>query len=581
MKILQVAHGYPPHALAGVEVYTRWFALTLAGSHTVQVFSTRQAPDQEDLSLVEEVHDGIPVTFLINNFTRYDPILEVRHEEIARRFGAFLDRTGPDLVHFQHLIKLSTTLLDACKARNIPTVLTLHDYWFLCPVITLLQRDLALCSAPGDLEACTRCEVATSYLNQEEAGTYYIAGMLEAMTDPARWAALADIYRGRFNPVYSTGDLTGPAISTLRIGLIRRFMRDRLEVADALASPSRFLKDILEHHGLASGRIRHLPNGIETGALLSCGTPPPPPPLKVLYLGTINKHKGVHVLIEAANQLEALPVEVSIHGTGPDTRYESYIRSLVRNPRIRFGGRYDRADLPALLGSHHVVVMPSTWYENHPIVIREAFAAGVPVVAPDLGAIPEAVQDGRDGLLYEAGNPDALAETLQRFLEDPGLLGRLQDGIQPVLSLADHIARYELLYEDAVARNAAHVNETHPHRILLCGPSSSTAGFAETLGDLLIAGDRLPRPRVFHLGEAGDLDAPLQDFIPRLGMEDVVNQISDLDALSASGSPDLAVFLPGCDPDGKLERRLESSSTPVMLSPLTVKTITQQLRSTS
>jgi len=148
----------------------------------------------------------------------------------------------------------------------------------------------------------------------------------------------------------------------------------------------------------------------------------------VLYLGTINKHKGVHVLIEAANQLEAFPVEVSIYGTGPDTRYDSYMKTLVRNPRIHFGGRYDRADLPVLLGTHHVVVMPSTWYENYPIVIRESFAAGVPVVAPDLGAIPEAIQDGCDGLLYEAGNPDALAATLRRLLEEPDLQQRGPSG---------------------------------------------------------------------------------------------------------------------------------------------------------
>jgi len=138
-----------------------------------------------------------------------------------------------------------------------------------------------------------------------------------------------------------------------------------------------------------------------------------------------------------------------------------------------------------------------------------------------------------------------------------------------------------MLYEDAVTRHAAQINEARPHRILLCGPSSSAAGFADALGDLLVAGDRLPRPNVFHLGEAGDLAAPLKGFLHRLGMEDVVIPVNDLEALSTPGasvSPDLAVFLPGSDPEGKLKRRLESSSTPVMFSPLTVNTLTLQLR---
>ena len=137
MNILQVAHGYPPYSLAGVEVYTRWFARALAKRHEVRVFSTRQLSEGEDLSLIEEELDGIPVTFLVNKFVDYDPIRDARHDAVAGRFDAFLERVRPDLVHFQHLIKLSTTLLDACRSRGIPTVLTLHDYWFLCPLINL------------------------------------------------------------------------------------------------------------------------------------------------------------------------------------------------------------------------------------------------------------------------------------------------------------------------------------------------------------------------------------------------------------------------------------------------------------
>lgn len=572
MKILQVAHGYPPHSLAGVEVYTRWFARTLARRHTVQVFSTRHLPDHDDLSFVEEDLDGIPVTFLVNNFTDYDSIREVRHPEIAERFGSFLDRVRPDLVHFQHLIKLSTTLLDACKARGIPAVLTLHDYWFLCPVIILVQRDLSLCPTPGDLTACTRCEAATSYLNREEAGTYYIAGMLEPMMAPDRWAALQDIYRADMAP--------DSAVSTLRIGLIRRFMRDRLDVADGLASPSRFLKDVLENHGLAPGRIRHLPNGIEADTLKSADRPPAPPPLRVLYLGTINKHKGVHVLIEAANQLRDLPVEVSIYGTGPDTRYDAYIRSLVENPRIRFGGRYGRGDLPALLGTHHVVALPSIWYENYPIVIRESFAAGVPVVAPDLGAIPEAIREGRDGLLYEAGDPEALARVLVRLLREPGLLQRLEDGIEPVLGMEDHVGQYEGLYEDALKRPAEPTGGELPFRILLCGRADSRAGFAEALGDALVAGDRRPRPVVYHLGESGDLTAPLADFLTRLDLQEAVQPVegqASLDAFLDAGRPDLAVLLERSDPEGGLRLRLESAGIPVMITPLSIEALNRQL----
>jgi len=573
MKIVQVAHGYPPYSLAGVEIYTRWFALAQARRHEVAVFTTRQDPGLEDLTLHEEVIDGLPVTILINNFTDYDPILEVRHEPVAERFGAFLDRVRPDLVHFQHLIKLSTTMLDACRARSIPGVVTLHDFWFLCPLISLLQRNLEVCRTPGDLGGCTRCEVATSYLNREEAGTYYLAGMLESMMEPEKWAELAGIHADRFDPVYPAEQPAGPAAATLRIGLIRRHMRDRFDLADALASPSRFLKNTLERHGLAPGRIRHLPYGIDTSAVAGCDTPPPPPPLKVLYLGTVNKHKGTHVLIEAANRLRHLPIEVDVLGTTPDVKYDRYLREIAANPKIAFGGRYDWTDLRRLLGTHHVMVMPSIWYENYPIVIRESFAAGVPVVASDLGAIPEAIRDGHDGLLFAPGDADALAACLERLLVEPGLLSRLRNGIEPVLRIEEQVPQYETLYAEAIDRAARPPAGDRPHRILLAGPSDSSSGFARALGDLLIAGERRPRPVVVLHGENGDLAAPLEDFVKRLGLSGSVRS-----APTAPDDLELAVFLPGADPDGTFRHALESAGIPIIFSPFSLDAVNRALR---
>jgi len=579
MNIVQVAHGYPPYSLAGVEIYTRWFALAQAAHHEVRVFTARQDPGLEDLTLHEEVLDGLPVTALINNFADYDPILEVKHDAIADRFGAFLDRERPDLVHFQHLIKLSTTLLDACRARAIPSVVTLHDFWFLCPLISLLQRNLEVCPAPGDLGGCTRCEVATSYLNREEAGTYYLAGMLEPMMEPGKWAALAGIHADRFDPIYPADQPAGPAAATLRIGLIRRFMRDRFDLADGLASPSRFLKNTLEQHGLAPGRIRHLPYGIDTSAVAGCDTPPPPPPLRVLFLGTTNKHKGTHVLVEAANRLRHLPIEVDILGTTPDEKYDRYLRGLATSPRIAFGGRYDWTDLRRLLGTHHVMVMPSIWYENYPIVIRESFAAGVPVVASDLGAIPEAVRNERDGLLFAPGDANTLAACLERLLTEPELLTRLRAGIQPVLRIEEHVPRYETLYAEAIDRAARPANADRPHRILLAGASDSSSGFARALGDLLIAGERRPRPEVIHHGEAGDLATPLHDFVARLGLGGSVRSApADAPADAATRDLDLAVFLPGADPGRALRRELESAGIPIILSPFSLDAVNRVLR---
>ncbi|PYR55304.1 MAG: glycosyl transferase family 1, partial [Acidobacteria bacterium] len=86
------------------------------------------------------------------------------------------------------------------------------------------------------------------------------------------------------------------------------------------------------------------------------------------------------------------------------------------------------------------------WIENAPFVIREAFAAGVPVVASRLGGMAEMVRDGVNGLLFEPGSPDALATVLRRVIDEPALLAALRAGIRPVMTIDEDAAQLVALY---------------------------------------------------------------------------------------------------------------------------------------
>ena len=91
--------------------------------------------------------------------------------------------------------------------------------------------------------------------------------------------------------------------------------------------------------------------------------------------------------------------------------------------------------------------MPSLWYENSPLVIQEAFAAKVPVIASDLGALAEKVRHGLDGLLFPPGDAASLREVLRRLIEEPAILKCLRANIRPVKSMAEHAKEIEALYE--------------------------------------------------------------------------------------------------------------------------------------
>jgi glycosyltransferase involved in cell wall biosynthesis len=105
-----------------------------------------------------------------------------------------------------------------------------------------------------------------------------------------------------------------------------------------------------------------------------------------------------------------------------------------------------------VLSGMDVLVVPSRWYENGPGVIFEAFAAGIPVVATNLGGMSEFVRHERDGLLFGMEDPGDLARQLRRLVEEPGLLERLRAGIEPVKTVQENVDELEALYGGLLAR---------------------------------------------------------------------------------------------------------------------------------
>jgi glycosyltransferase involved in cell wall biosynthesis len=127
-------------------------------------------------------------------------------------------------------------------------------------------------------------------------------------------------------------------------------------------------------------------------------------------------------------------------------------------PNISLEGEADDRGLDAALAWADYLVVPSLWWENSPVTIQEAFAAGVPVIASRLGALEEKVRDGVSGLLFEPGSVADLVRVLRRTSDEPELLPRLRAGIPPIVTIADHAAQLEALYAQVIEE--AHVART-------------------------------------------------------------------------------------------------------------------------
>jgi glycosyltransferase involved in cell wall biosynthesis len=171
------------------------------------------------------------------------------------------------------------------------------------------------------------------------------------------------------------------------------------------------------------------------------------PQVTIGFVGTMAWHKGAPVLVEAAGRLRGA-FEVVIAGdpnVGPE--YHAGLKRAAAGLPVRFEGAFDRSEVSRIYAQLDVLVVPSLWPENSPLVIHEAFMHGVAVVGARMGGIPGLVHEGVNGFTYEAFSPDALALVLQRFLDDPELAERMASRAPAVKTIADDAREWEGRYE--------------------------------------------------------------------------------------------------------------------------------------
>jgi predicted secreted protein len=230
-------------------------------------------------------------------------------------------------------------------------------------------------------------------------------------------------------------------------------MEEALGMPDIILTPSRFLE----------GKIQsYFPSVKDKVHTVPLGVPHLPPvereemgrrPLRILYIGVLLPHKGAHILLEALPGLPPTSFEVSLYGaiTAEGQAYAEHLRTVAHGFPVRFHEPYPYDQLAPILARHDVLVMPTLCEETFSILTREAFMAGMPVVAARRGALTEAVQDGVNGLLFEPENPVDLQRCLARLISEPGLVEQLRDVTPQVKTVDEYAKDIEELYTTITA----------------------------------------------------------------------------------------------------------------------------------
>jgi glycosyltransferase involved in cell wall biosynthesis len=228
----------------------------------------------------------------------------------------------------------------------------------------------------------------------------------------------------------------------------REYLARVFQMVDLVISPSKFMIEKMEAYGFTHPNMVQLPYGLENVPADLPEREERPAQMRIGYRGRIAPEKGIDILIRAFKMTPGAKLSLHIYGElNERTPYGKKLLKLAQgDDRIHFKGRYNNADLEAILESIDVTVVPSRWYENQPYTILESFAHGIPVIATDLGGMTEMVDHDSNGLLFEFNNADDLALQLQRLLNEPDLLSCLRRGIRPVPRVEEEIRKIEEAY---------------------------------------------------------------------------------------------------------------------------------------
>ncbi len=391
--IAVISHAHPSISKGGAEIAA---ATLFSGLRTLGVPAILIAavPERER----HRLDLGADEYAVFHDQDRYEHLYQLAEPAVPRQLCAILDATGAEQLVFHHFLWLGlNSLREALALPGRRAMLVLHEF-------------LAQCHNHGQMITTTSqlpCRSATA----SRCATCF------------------------------------PALGRPRFELRRRVVGEVFDRLDGFISPSRFLADRYIEWGVPAERMHVVENGLLQPALAMPGEPAGHRRGFVFgFFGQLNPFKGVDVLLAAAERLAAIAgIEIRIHGNviGLPEAFQARLDRLGEAlPQLRIMGAYENDQVGALMQDCDYVVVPSIWWENSPVVIQEAYAAGRPVICSGIGGMAEKVVPGVSGLHFRRGDAADLAQVMQAAA-NPETLAKLRTGL-PQPADAPTMARHYL-----------------------------------------------------------------------------------------------------------------------------------------
>ena len=324
----------------------------------------------------------------------------IHSREAINKLSTLLKKERPVLAHLHNIYhQLTPSIIPVLKKNNVKIVMTLHDYKLTCPSFLLLNRE----------QICEKCRGNKFYHAAISSCQGSFSGGLMLAAE-AYWHKL----RGSYSHV------------------------------DRFLAPSQFIADYLSRHSIPKEKTVILKNGIDVKAYV----PSYEDGNYALYFGRLSEEKGIVTLFKSY-QMTGMKIPLKIVGTGPlEDRLKNQFES------VEFKGYKAGQELISIISKSSFVVVPSECNENCSMVVLESMALGKPVIGSKIGGIPEQIDDGVTGFLFEMGNVSELAEKISRLSNIPALRKKMgmaaRKKLEREYSLEYHMQKLMKIYRELI-----------------------------------------------------------------------------------------------------------------------------------
>lgn len=435
MKIIQVLNHFLPYNFAGTEVYTWSLSKRLQQNGiSVEILIPNYCSSNSN----EYIYDGLKIRqYAETSVVDRGLIMGFREPDGLFSFIAHLNELKPDIVHFQEIAGsngVTNAHIMAAKATGAKVIMTFHLATNTCKTGSLVYKNEHLCNGVINIQKCATCFLHSKNGSKLNVGLSKSSfALFKLGIDSSKWN----------HPI-------GTALGTVFIiNRLKQNFNKLIENCDQVVVLTEWYKKILLLNNVSEDKITHISQGLPFGfaSQIPADSNLDTKGIRLVFLGRISLFKGLHLLLEAILSMPEYSIGLDIYGQTDNSQYEEDWKKKTQNiPNVLWKGKLLQDEVLNTLKKYDALCICSTFSEMSPLVIQEAFAAGIPVIASNVYGNSEQITHDYNGLLFRFKDVASLRVQLIRCFEESNLLYKLKKNIKPPKSFDEVGEAYAKLY---------------------------------------------------------------------------------------------------------------------------------------